>query len=88
VKLLVAGVRGSFPRKDAGSPRTLSGTRATEDAVEGASSAALRHSGFCARSSYPQEAPTIRRGQSAIFASKIAARQLRLISTGMYSSGG
>jgi len=52
VKLLVAGVRWSFPRKDAGSPRTRSGTGATEDAVEGASSAALRHSGFCAKPSY------------------------------------
>ena len=37
---------------------------------------------------YEQFTPTILVGQSAILASKSAARQSRLLSIGMYSSGG
>ena len=51
VKALVARVRCSFPGKDAGSARIRCDTGATEDAVLGASSAAWRHSRFCANPS-------------------------------------
>ena len=56
--LLVAGVRCSFPRKDAGSPRTQ-GTWATEDAVEGASSAGPAAQPYCAKPSRLQRLPRL-----------------------------
>jgi hypothetical protein len=49
--LLVAGVRWSFRGKDAGGARIECDTGATEDAVRGASSAALRHRPYCAKPS-------------------------------------
>jgi hypothetical protein len=51
VKLLVAGVRWSFPSQGRREPAYQFGTWATEDAVEGASSAARRHRLFCAKPS-------------------------------------
>jgi len=51
VKALVARVRCSFPGKDAGSARIHCDMGATEDADLGASSAAWRHSRFCAKPS-------------------------------------
>ena len=48
---LVVRACWSFRGKDAGSVRIRSDTGATEDAVLGASSAAGRHSRYCAKSS-------------------------------------
>jgi hypothetical protein len=46
------GVRWSFRDKDAGSVRSERATGATEDAVLGASSAALRHGHYRAEPSF------------------------------------
>ena len=48
---LVAGARWSFRGKDAGSARIHCDTGVTEDAVHGATSAALRHRLYSAKPS-------------------------------------
>jgi hypothetical protein len=79
--LLVAGVRWSFRGKDAGSARIERDTGATEDAVRGAGSAALRHSRRSAEPSYWSE---VRWRKPA--PSSVATSVSRLVTASSHSS--